>query len=151
MPVDLHHVTVFVADMDRSLHLFRDILGFDLIWRKEKVGGHQLSALVGIPEFEVELLFLQRQAGNGVGIELARMILPAMEKNSAKLADMANVGLCLGVEDLDGIHTRLTNEGWTPFTPCMDFATPDGDSVRGFCFRTDEGMNVELIEHRFSQ
>ncbi len=34
---DLHHVLVFVSDMGRSLHLFKDILGFEIVWRKDKV------------------------------------------------------------------------------------------------------------------
>jgi len=39
MPNDLHHVTVFVRNMDRALHLFQDILGLELLWRKAPVGG----------------------------------------------------------------------------------------------------------------
>jgi catechol 2,3-dioxygenase-like lactoylglutathione lyase family enzyme len=28
---DLHHVLIFVSDMGRSLHLFKDILGFEMV------------------------------------------------------------------------------------------------------------------------
>ena len=32
MTVNIHHVSIFVADMDRAIHLFRDILGFEMSW-----------------------------------------------------------------------------------------------------------------------
>jgi catechol 2,3-dioxygenase-like lactoylglutathione lyase family enzyme len=142
---DLHHVTVFVRDMDRALHLFRDILGFELLWRKVPVGGRKLSALVDIPDIELELAFLQGRPG-GVAVELARMIRPTLGEPQAKIEGPGTSGLCLMVKDLDGVHQRLTEEGWSPFTACMEMMTPEGDPIRAFCFRTDEGMNVELIE-----
>ena len=145
MPNDLHHVTLFVTDMDRSLYLYQDILGFELLWRRDRVGGRQFSAFIGVPDIELELVFLKARTG-GVALDLARIIQPVTEKSSTLVEDLAKVGLCLAVEDADKLHKKLIEEGWIPFTPCVDFPSPDGDSVRGFCFRTDEGVNVEIIQ-----
>ena len=145
MPSDLHHLTVFVVDVDRSLHLYRDILGFEIIWRKDKVGGRNFSALIGVPDIEIELVYLQSRTG-GIAIELTRMIRPFLKEIAGGINGLGITGICLTVENLENIHQRLTEEGWKPFTPCVDLTPPDGGPVRGFCFRTDEGMNVELIE-----
>jgi len=145
MANDLHHASIFVTDMDRALHLFKDILGFELLWRVSPVGGRKLSALLGIPDMKAELAYLQGRSG-GVGVELVRLIRPTMDESPIRFGKAGMLGLSLVVEDLNGLHQRLTEEGWTPFTPCMQIRTPQGDPVRVFCFRTEEGLTLELIE-----
>ena len=145
MSGDLHHVTLFVTDMEKSLYLYREILGFELLWRKDRVGGRQFSAFVGVPDIEMELVFLKSKTCD-VALELARIMKPAMEKIPSFIEGLTNAGVCVVVEDPDDVYKRLTKKGWIPFTPCVEFTSPDGDPVRGFCFRTDEGVNVEIIQ-----
>lgn len=145
MANDLHHVSVFVADMDRALHLFKDILGFELLWRVPSAGGRKLSALLGIPDMEAELAYLQRST-NDVAIELSRLIRPTMDTPPVQFGGVGTIGLSLIVEDLDGLHRRLSEEGLTPLTPCMEMRSPEGVLIRVFCFRTEEGVTIELIE-----
>ena len=145
MAVDLHHVSVFVIDMDRALHLFKDLLGFELLWHVPQAGGRKLSDLMNIPEMEAELAFLQSHA-NSVAVELVRLIHPPMGENHVRFGRPGTVGLSLMVEELDDLHQWLSEEGWTPFSPCIQMRTPEGDKVRAFCFATNEGMIMELIE-----
>jgi len=141
----LHHVSVFVSEMDRSIYLFRDILGLELSWRIPKVGGKKLSALLGIPDMEVELTYL-RSISDGVAIELCRLIHPAVDRAPVRFGGPGTVGLSLTVDDLDGLHRRLSEEGWGPFTPCTEMRSPGGDPIRLFCLKTEDGLLLELIE-----
>ena len=143
----LHHVSVFIADMDRGLYLFGDILGFELLWRVPKVGGQRLSALLGIPNMEVELAYLQSSA-DSVAIELSRLIHPLMEVSPVSFGHVGTIGLSLVVEDLDGLHQRLTKEGWNALTPCLPMCSPEGDNIRGFCIRVEDSLTLEFIELR---
>jgi catechol 2,3-dioxygenase-like lactoylglutathione lyase family enzyme len=141
----LHHVVVLVTDMERSLHLFRDLLGLDLVWGVGRVGGRKMSALVGIPELEAEMAYL-RNGPSGVAVELVHVVKPPMSQDPVHSTQPGRVSLSLAVDNLDELHNRLTEEGWPPFTPCMDIVNPEGKSVRVFCFRTEDGLTLELIE-----
>lgn len=140
----LHHVSLFVSDMDRTLHLFRDLLDFELKWRVPSVGGGKLSSLLGIPDVEIELAYLQ-SPGNGVAVELARLIRPVINSPAVRFGEAGTVSLSLMVEDLEGLHNRLSEEGWTPFSPCKEMQSPEGDPIRIFCFQTKDGLALELI------
>lgn len=141
----LHHVSVFIEDVQRGMHLFRDLLGYQLAWHQKKVGGAKLSAMLGIPELECEIFYLERQADD-TAIELIRVIHPLLEKPGTCFGASGTVGLSLQVDDLDVLHQQLMDEGWMPFSPCMDMMTPTGGRLRAFCFSTDEGVTVELFQ-----
>ncbi|MGB6068551.1 MAG: VOC family protein [Desulfomonilaceae bacterium] len=145
MSTDVHHMAFFVVDLERTLHLFQDILGFSLVWRVESVGGSTLSSVVGIPGMKAEIAYLEERPG-GVAVELIRLIQPSKERRPGDFGVPGSVSLSLVVEDLDGLYQRLCKEGWKPLTQSMEMRTPTGDRVRMFCFRTDESLMVELIE-----
>jgi catechol 2,3-dioxygenase-like lactoylglutathione lyase family enzyme len=71
----LHHISMIIGDVERTVHLYRDLLGFQVIWHQEKVGGGKLSAMLGIPGFECEMVYLQ-QVRDGAAVELIRMKAP---------------------------------------------------------------------------
>jgi catechol 2,3-dioxygenase-like lactoylglutathione lyase family enzyme len=141
----MHHVSFFVTDIDRSIHLFKDLLGFELQWRLPKTGGRKLSAVMGIPEVEAELVYLQGP-NDAVAIELVRLIHPSMENRTIQFGMPGAIGLSFVIEDLDALYERLIEEGWAPFTQGVQMMSPDGEPVRIFCFRTDEGVTIEIIE-----
>jgi hypothetical protein len=41
---------------------------------------------------------------------------------------------------------RLREEGWNPNTPCQRFFTPQGEALKLFSLRTEEGLDLEFIE-----
>lgn len=145
MPSRLHHVVVFVTGMDRSIHLFRDLLGLKLDWRIPRINGRELSELVGIPEMVAEMAYLRCRSGE-TAVELVRLIHPLPVKRPAGSGAPGNAGLSFVVEDLDGLHGRLTDEGWEPFTPGVRMRSPDGEWLRLFCFRVEDGITIELIQ-----
>ncbi len=145
MSSKLHHVALYVMDMERSLHLFRDLLGFQLQWRLPTVGGRKLSALLGTPEIEAEIAYLQNQ-DSPVALELVRLIHPSSTVKSESFTQPGQMLISLTVRDLDGLCKGLEEEGWKPFTPGIEMPTPHGAMARLCCFRTEEGITVELIE-----
>lgn len=142
----LNHISIVVNDVKRAIYLYQDLLGFKVIWHQKRVGGGKLSAMLGVPGFECEMVYLQR-APDGAALELIKTIQPPME-NSAGLSfgALGSVGLSMQVENIDQLHERLNNEGWTPLSQCMELITPKGVPIRAFCFRTDEGVTVELFQ-----
>lgn len=132
--------------MDRTIHLFRDILGFELAWRIPRVGGRKLSTLLQIPNMEAELAYLKDDS-HKVAIELCRSIGPSVDPHPAPSSGkLGSVGLCMTVKGLDALYERLTEEGWIPHSPCMEMESPEGEPFRIFCVRTEEGLMLELME-----
>ena len=43
MKTNLHHVSLFTNDLERSLVLFKDLLGFKEIWSVGPVGGKGMA------------------------------------------------------------------------------------------------------------
>jgi catechol 2,3-dioxygenase-like lactoylglutathione lyase family enzyme len=139
MTAVLHHVITFTNDMDRSLLLYRDILGLDLKWRLPEVGGRKMSAVFGVPEMKAEMAYLAPVNG-GVAVELVKMIQPDANARSD------GTGLSLRVEQLDVVYGKLREHDWQPFTEPVDMLSPEGEAIRMFCFRSDEGLLIELLE-----
>ncbi len=142
----LNHISIIVKDVERAIHLYQDLLGFQVIWHQKKVGGGKLSAMLGVPDFECEMVYMQRTP-DGAAVELIRTINPPMENNAnVQFGALGSVGLSMQVEDIDGLHEQLFNEGWKPFSECMELMTPKGVLIRAFCFATDERVTVELFQ-----
>jgi hypothetical protein len=131
--------------MDRAVGLFRDILDFKLEWRVPKAGGNELSALLGIPEMAAELAYLINES-NGVGIEISNLMNPPMDDSPCKFGNIGTCCFSLSVNNLDGLYTRFTKEGWTPISPCQELKPPGGIAARAFCVRLEPGVLLELIE-----
>lgn len=145
MPNDLHHVAVFVDDLDRTVHLFKDFLGFDVAWRLSEAGGRGLSDVMGVPGMKAEIAYL-RSGSVGSALELVRIIRASPEEEPAGKGASARVVLSLNVDDLDGLHQRLSEEGWTPFTQAVRLVSPDGHPIKMFCFPVENGFTIELIQ-----
>ena len=99
MPVGVHHVSVFIIDVNRSLHLFRDILGLQLLWQAP-VGGRKMAALMGLPEVQAELFYLQMENG-GPALELIRLIHPVRSEIPPLLGSRGSVTLSLQVKEIE--------------------------------------------------
>jgi catechol 2,3-dioxygenase-like lactoylglutathione lyase family enzyme len=140
----LHHVSIFVSDLERSLTLFRNYLGFELVWRLPQLKGKKISELLTIPGMEAEVAYLTSPT-NGVAIELTYLQKPRMECQPVRFGAVGSVGLSLFVEEIEGLHGRLSDEGWLPLSPIVDLQSPDGLPIRVFCIRTEEGVVIELI------
>ncbi|MCF8032331.1 MAG: hypothetical protein K9K66_06250 [Desulfarculaceae bacterium] len=80
------------------------------------------------------------------GVELINLLKPETPAPAGPPAPPAPVSLCLRVEDLDGLHQRLSDAGWHPFTPVAETPTPTGEMMRIFCIRTEENVLWEFIE-----
>ena len=143
MPALMHHVSVFVKDMERSLELFSGILGMQTVKQLNGVQGERISTLLGISDFSADMAFL-KHPGQKILLELVRQTGPA--KSLRPHGAMGGFGISLTVPDLDAVHAALRRADWPPISEPLGMLDPSGSAIRLFCFHTDEGMVVELIE-----
>lgn len=143
MNTKLHHVSLFTKDLERSLLLFRELLGFEKLWQVGPLGGQAMAALFGMEDIQAELLMLKSK--KGVLLELIHLIEPDMDQARSSSPLPAPAFLCLQVQDLEGLYEELTQNGWKPFTPVSKIPTPTGDMIKMFCMKTEENVLLEFI------
>ena len=141
----MHHVSICVTDMDRSLKLFRDILGFTLAWRRDRIKGGVLSRLLGIERMEADVAYLEI-GPKRTGVEISRLLHPVMEDAPRDFGSAGTCSFGLRVDNLDELHARLAQEGWPPLSPCLDLNPPGEGTARAFCVKIEPGVLLELIE-----
>jgi catechol 2,3-dioxygenase-like lactoylglutathione lyase family enzyme len=144
MSTRIHHVTVFVVDLEKALGLFQGILGLELKWRLPEVGGRRMSAVLGLENMKAEMAYLTDDSDQAA-VELVRLFIDPPPSPRQGIT-YSGTGLSLTVENLEKIHDLLTAAGFSPFTRPVDMLSPEGQPIKMFCFRTEEGLLIELFE-----
>jgi catechol 2,3-dioxygenase-like lactoylglutathione lyase family enzyme len=106
----IDHVNIVVADMDRMVAFYRDVLGMRLT-KQAIISGPWIEAVTGLSPVEAEVAFLE--AASGPGIELIRYRTP--EGTRPEGPGRPNMQgfrhIALRVTDLDGLVTTLEANG----------------------------------------
>ena len=146
MPVTrLGHVSVTVADMDRSLAFWRDALGLELIGRGIVRKTH-LDRIIGLAETEIEWAELSVQGG--AVIELFRYLNPpGSERPIPAPNDPGATHVCLEVTGIDEILRSLRARGYATHSDAP-VEIPEGDwrGWRDIYIDSPDGIIVELSE-----
>lgn len=146
MPTGFHHVALFVNDMDESLNLFSEVLGMNLLWRRNPTEDVQLARFLGLPQESVKAEIAYLQLTDGLqGLELISLHNSGREPANAQLGAAGSLGLSFITEDMDGLSHSMEAAGCRPCTEELTVATPDGSAVTVRGFQTPDGALVELI------
>jgi lactoylglutathione lyase len=143
MPI-LHHTGLTVADMDRSLHFWRDAMGMEVVFQQEKAGGY-LEAITGEPGAHVLMTHVAFD-GEGPRIELFQYLAPSGGQHRLRPADQGFVHICVACDDLDERLERLTAAGGISFSKPVEIDTGVNRGGRGVYLRDPDGYVVELFE-----
>jgi catechol 2,3-dioxygenase-like lactoylglutathione lyase family enzyme len=141
MPV-LHHTGLTVADLDRSLHFWRDAMGMEVVFQQEKAGGY-LEAIVGEPGAHVRMAHLAF-GGEGPRIELFQYLAPSGGQHLSRPADVGFAHVCVACDDLDERLERLVAAGGRPFSKPVEVDTGVNKGGRSVYLRDPDGHVVEL-------
>jgi catechol 2,3-dioxygenase-like lactoylglutathione lyase family enzyme len=139
------HTGLTVADLERSLGFYRDLLGFDVVMTQDKQGGY-LAAIVGYPEAHVRMAHV-KAAGSEHRLELFEYLTPPGVPGSREPRDVGPTHVCLIVDDLPALYDRLRTAGVSSF-----FSPPvevDTGVNRGGCavyLRDPDGVILELFQ-----
>lgn len=104
------HTGFTVADLDRSLAFYRDLLGLEVLWQRVS-SAEYLGRLVGYPGVEMHQVLLAIPGSTHTfelndyrGIERTPVANPAN-------GNPGTAHLCLLVDDIRGLHTQLVAAG----------------------------------------
>ncbi len=138
----IHHVGITVADLDRSLVFYRDLLGMNVIGCSDE---EDVGAIVGIPGARAHIADLD--AGNGQILELLEYGRRVEERRVSRPDTIGSCHLSLQVAQLDAALSRLEDAGFTLLGQVAQLST---GGVWHDCtvvyLRDPDGIILELIE-----
>jgi catechol 2,3-dioxygenase-like lactoylglutathione lyase family enzyme len=132
------HVAVTVADLEACTRFYQD-LGFS-VERRLTFEGEGAEQVTGLPRASLQMVFL------GLGdfrLELIQFSPPGKQEIRAG-HDLGSAHICLRVQDIEGVYSRLTERGASFTSP--PYHHPSGVSMTYFA--DPDGNRLELLEVR---
>jgi len=137
---DIRHTGIVVADLETSLHFYRDLLGFRVA-KQMKEAGKYIDTVLSLRNVKVTTVKLSSPSGQM--IELLKYHSHAAEQAVREICEIGISHIAVTVDNLDGEYKRLKERG-IPFNSSPQ-VSPDGYAKVAFC-RAPEGTFIELVE-----
>lgn len=142
------HTSWTVDDLERSVAFYRDLLGFELIGRRERQGP-AIETVIGFPKADLRMAFL-RIPGAPVGIsghhlELIEYRHPKGVKLDVRTCDTGAAHLALETTDIQSDHARLKAAGVAIVSEPVTFDGVAG-KVLACYLRDPDGFTIELVQ-----
>jgi glyoxylase I family protein len=137
----IHHPAISTVSLERSLHFYRDILGFEVVltfdWEPDNA---IINKIVDLPNSRARGVVLK--AGNAF-LELFEYSSPVPRPRESKrrVCDHGYTHICLDVLDIDSEYERLKRAGMTFHCPPQF----EGE-VRTTYGRDPDGNVIEIQE-----
>jgi catechol 2,3-dioxygenase-like lactoylglutathione lyase family enzyme len=144
IPYAIHHTSLTVSDLDRSLAFYRDLLGLEVVMAQEKEGGY-LAKITGYPDAHVRMAHLELPGGSH-RIELFQYLAPAGERTPVEPRNAGITHLCFLVEDLDAAYKRLREAGADFVSPPVEIESGANKGGFGLYLRDPDGVTLELFQ-----
>ncbi len=137
------HTGITVANLERSLAFWRDVLGFELSHRPHQTGS-LASEITGVPGAEISIAVLK---GYGHKIELLEYLAPPdREHLRPRPCDVGSMHVAFVVDHLDALLERIAASGWKAAgTPQTLQAGPNAGK-RVVYVRDPDGTTIEFLQ-----
>lgn len=140
------HVSVTVADLERSLRFYRDLLGISVLGTGIEESP-SVTAVVGVER--ARFRYGDLDLGDGRILELLQYLSPQGTPHRPNVYDPGSGHLALRVDDLDAMLGRLKKEGIEARSEPVELDEPAWWSGARVVYLTDpDGVTVELVERR---
>jgi catechol 2,3-dioxygenase-like lactoylglutathione lyase family enzyme len=137
------HTGITVADLDRSLAFWRDVLGFELSHRPHQTGA-LASEITGVPGAEISIAVLK---GYGHKIELLQYLAPADRQHlRPRPCDVGSVHVALVVDDLNAVLARIARSGWKAAGEPQTLVAGPNAGKRVVYMRDPDGTTIEFMQ-----
>jgi catechol 2,3-dioxygenase-like lactoylglutathione lyase family enzyme len=141
MITQLRHTGLVVADLDKALHFWRDVLGFQVARQMEESGPH-IDAMMGLRNVRVTTVKLTVPEGGMIEL-LHFHSHPDRPVWTGTPHSTGFTHVAMTVDDLVATCKKLAAAGATFFAPPQ--LSPDGNVRVTYC-QGPEGVLLELVE-----
>jgi lactoylglutathione lyase len=142
----VHH-GITVADVNRSLRLYRDLLGLELMIDRT-TSDEYLGDIHGMPFSEVRMAFLTAP-GTSDTIEIVQYSGVSSVTAALSPWDPGAGHICLEVGDIAAVDRAIRNAGFTPLSAVpIEISSGPNRGAKVVKFHDDDGYWVELWQPR---
>lgn len=142
MITSMAHTGFVVADLDKSVEFYSEVVGLEVVSRGEAEGG-VISQIVGYEHSHLKLASLGIDQEGGHILELIEYVRPvSTERPTEERAVLGASHLAFNVTDIEGTLKRLLDNGAIKLN-----APVGGAQGRSSCYLQDpDGNWIELME-----
>ncbi len=138
------HTGITVANLERSLAFWQDVLGFELSHRAHQTG-EMASEITGVAGAEIKLAVLKAPGGHK--IELLEYLAPPDRKRAdLRPCDVGSVHVALTVDDLDAVLERVVDSGWKAAGKPQTLQSGPNAGKRVVYVRDPDGTTIEFMQ-----
>jgi catechol 2,3-dioxygenase-like lactoylglutathione lyase family enzyme len=142
--VGAHHTSFTVANLERSLEFFRDLLALEVVVTRE-IGDDYFGRIVGLPGCRVKAALL-RIPGSGHHVELFEYLTPAGHPQELRPCDPGSAHLAMLVDDLPTLYERLRADSVTFVSAPVRIEAGPNAGGYGVYLRDPNGILIELFQ-----
>lgn len=137
------HTGITVANLERSLVFWRDVLGFQLSHCPHQ-SGQLASEITGVAGAEISIAVLK---GYGHKIELLEYLAPSDRKRIVlRPCDVGSVHVAFTVDNLDAILERVAASGWRAAGSPQTLKSGPNAGKRVVYVCDPDGTTIEFME-----
>jgi catechol 2,3-dioxygenase-like lactoylglutathione lyase family enzyme len=139
------HTGITVANLERSLTFWRDVLGFEPSHTAHQTG-EMASEITGVVGAEIKLAVLKAPGGHK--IELLEYLAPPDRKKDVDLrpCDVGSVHVALLVDDLECLLERIAASGWKASGEPQNLQSGPNSGKRVIYVRDPDGTTIEFMQ-----
>jgi len=150
-----HHMAIFTSDLQEAIHLWRDVMGFDLVLERIIPDGDGPAPGVYMyPKLLDDIFKVQGarskmallRSAEGALIELQECLVPAIERTPPENLRYGHTGfheLGLMVDDIDAFFAKVRAAGYETQT---EYVWQCSDIGRSFLFYDKDGNMIQIWE-----
>jgi catechol 2,3-dioxygenase-like lactoylglutathione lyase family enzyme len=137
------HTGFTVANLERSLSFWRDVLGFELSHRAHQTD-ELASEITGVPGAEISIAVLKAP---GHKIELLEYLAPPDRKHvDPRPCDVGSVHVALTVDSIDAVLKAIAASGWNAAGKPQTLKTGPNAGKRVVYVRDPDGTTIEFMQ-----
>ena len=140
----IHHTSLAVGDMDKSLEFYRDGLGLRVVNDVEEKG-ERLSRQVELEAAHNRLVWLATTEGETL-VELLEYKHPRGREFSLVCSDVGAPHISFLVDDIDEAYEKLMGMGYRPTTEPLSVDETTQPGAKTVYFYDPDGIVVELFQ-----
>jgi catechol 2,3-dioxygenase-like lactoylglutathione lyase family enzyme len=149
MLTSVYHTSWTVSDLDRSIAFYRDLIGFELVETKHRIGAF-IEEVVGFDGADLRIATLKIPGADlpesGHHLELIQYVAPEGEKLDLRTCNVGAAHLAVGTDSIHEDYARLSRAGVTFVSPPV--RVPSGSNANSYaCYLRDpDGFTIELVQ-----
>ena len=139
-----HHAGIQVADLERSLSFYRDVLGFELVFQWNPQAEY-IRTVTGYPEADIHVAVL-KLPGADVYLEILEYRQVEKAPVDTRTANPGTAHLAFFTDDCDGLYAELRAKGVPAVSEPVTPSIGPNRGGRAVYMIDPDGIRVEFIE-----